>query len=176
MVSQKNNGPKDLVSSENDKEPLQKAAQAASGEKNSGKGEIAELRSEVDRVSDDLKVAVTDFNMTTCNLTIVNVGSKTIFFQSQNGFEWNTIFLSYANDSAWRSYVIEQYNLLEIKVSAANCTFTPDHHGFINPEEEALVSFAVPTDAPEIPQQGVVSVAFATHYGFTAKTEAVRQE
>jgi hypothetical protein len=67
--------------------------------------------------------------------------------------------------------MIELYDILEVKVSNTSCSFNPSSHNFINPGEEALISFNIPDGAPD----GVVSVAFATHYGVTAKAEGVMQ-
>lgn len=132
------------------------------------------LNRERERLDVKLELSVEGINATSCNITVKNTGCKTIFLRSQNGFQWNTIILSYRNNSDWRSYIIEQYEVLEVKVSNTNCSFN-SIHSFINPGEEALISFSIPAGALEIPMQGVVSVVFATHYGVTAKGEGVRQ-
>lgn len=134
------------------------------------------LGRERERLDVELQLDVDAINSTSCNITVKNTGCKTIFLRSQNGYQWNTILMSYQNNSHWRSYPIEQYKVLEVKVSETNCSFNPGSHSFINPGEEALISFSVPAGAPEIPVDGVVAVGFATHYGVTAKTEAVRQQ
>jgi len=132
------------------------------------------LSRERERLDVKLELEVNVVSSTSCEITVKNTGCKTIFLQSQNGFQWNTIVLSYGDNSTWRSYPIEQYEVLEVKVSETTQSFDPSSHSFINAGEEALISFSIPADAPIIPKKGVVSVVFATHYGVTAVKEAVR--
>jgi len=110
-----------------------------------------------------------------CNVTVKNVGAKTIFLKSQNGFSWNTVMISYGNGSHWQSYPIEEYEVLAVRVSGTNSSFNPTSHSYINPGEEAHLAFSIPNEAPEIPEQAVVAVTFASHYGVTASGEAVRE-
>jgi archaellum component FlaF (FlaF/FlaG flagellin family) len=133
------------------------------------------LSREREKLDVKLELSIESVNATSCNITVKNTGCKTVFLQSQNGFQWNTIVFSYGNDSQWRSYLIEEYEVLDVKISGTNSSFSPDNHSFINPGEEAEISFDTPEEAPEIPLQGVVSVAFVTHYGVTANSRAVRQ-
>jgi len=130
---------------------------------------------ERERLDVELELYVKGVNSTSCNITVKNTGDKAIFLKSQKGFQWNTIILSYGNDSYWYSYMIERYEVLEVKVSGTNHSFNLEIHNAINSGEEALISFNIPAGAPEIPVGGVVSVAFATHYGVTAKGEGIRQ-
>lgn len=123
----------------------------------------------------ELELKVEAINATSCNITVKNTGSKTIFLRDQNGFQWNTIVLSYGNNSNWLSYTIEEYEVITIKVSNTSYSFDPTSHKCINPGEEALISFQIPAEAPEIPLDAVVSVAFATHYGVTAEARGVRE-
>jgi archaellum component FlaF (FlaF/FlaG flagellin family) len=134
------------------------------------------LNREREKLDVEIQLKVEAVNATSCNITVMNTGSKTIFLRSQNGFQWNTILISYSNNSHWLSYVIEEYEVLEVKVSETNFTFSPSSHSFISPGEEALISFSIPSGASEIPIQGLVSITFATHYGVTARGEALRQE
>lgn len=134
------------------------------------------LSREREKLDVKLELNVTSVNATSCDIVVKNTGCKTVFLQSQNGFQWNTIVFSYGNNSQWRSYPIEQYEILEIKVSGTNNSFSPDNHSFINPGEEAKISFSIPEGAPEIPLYGVVSVTFVTHYGVTANSRTVRQQ
>lgn len=122
-----------------------------------------------------LSLTVDSVNATSCNITVRNIGAKVIFLENQTGFKWNTIILSYLSDSAWRSYPIEEYEIVEVRVSGTDYTFNPDSHSFINPGEEALFTFNIPDGAPEIPLQGLVSVVFVTHYGVSATGETVRE-
>ncbi|MBS7637230.1 hypothetical protein KEJ37_07905 [Candidatus Bathyarchaeota archaeon] len=123
-----------------------------------------------------LQLEVHPINATSLNITIKNIGSRVVFFKSQSGYKWNTIILSYGNSSFWTSYPIENYDILEVRVSGTNYIFTPDNHSYIDAGEEALVFLSIPSGAPEIPLNGLVSVVFVTHYGVTAKGEAVRTQ
>lgn len=131
---------------------------------------------ERERFDAALQLTVDSVNATSCNITVKNTGSNVIFFKDQNEFRWNTIILSYGNNSLWRSYPIEEYEILEVKVSGTNHTFDIENHSFLNAGEEAKISFHIPNGAPEIPLQGLVSVVFVTHYGVTAKAEAIREQ
>lgn len=132
------------------------------------------LEREQERLDVHLDLDVNSVDATSCNVTVKNLGSKTIFLTSQNGFQWNSVIVSYENDSQWHSYLIENYKILEVRVSGTNATFNATTHSFINPGEEAQISFTVPQAAPDIPSNGVVNVVFVTHYGISAKKEAVR--
>lgn len=123
-----------------------------------------------------LQLTVDSVNAATCNITVRNTGSKVIFLKGQGGFNWSTIILSYGNNSFWFSYSVENYEILEVKVSETNYTFDAASHSFISPGEEAKISFNIPDDAPEIPVNGLVSVVFVTHYGVEACAEAVRTQ
>jgi archaellum component FlaF (FlaF/FlaG flagellin family) len=130
---------------------------------------------ERDKIDVNLQLTVDAVNATSCNATVKNIGSKTIFLKSQNGFSWNTIMMSYGNSSQWQSYPIEEYEILDIKVSGTNSSFNPTSHSYVNSGEEVHLAFSIPSGAPEIPVQSVVSVTFASHYGVTASGEAVRE-
>jgi archaellum component FlaF (FlaF/FlaG flagellin family) len=132
------------------------------------------LAREQERFDVRLELNVSSINATSCNVTVKNIGSKTIFLTKQNGFRWNTVIVSYENNSIWHSYSIENYTILEIGVSGTDVTFNVSTHNFINPGEEAQISFSIPKDALDIPLNSVVDVVFATYYGITAEKEAVR--
>jgi archaellum component FlaF (FlaF/FlaG flagellin family) len=133
------------------------------------------LDRERERLDVGVELKVEGINATSCNITVKNTGRKTIFLRDQNGFQWNTIVLSYENNSHWLSYIIEEYEVITIKVSETNSSFDPANHKFISPGEEALIYFRIPYGAPEIPLQAVVSITFATHYGVTAEERGVRK-
>ncbi len=132
------------------------------------------LEQEKERLDVRVDLEVNAIDDRSINITVTNVGSKTIFLKSQNGFQWNTIVVSYANNSQWRSYNIEDYTVSEISASGTTTTFDTASHNFVNPGEEAIILFSVPEDAPDIPSDGVVVVVFVTHYGTVALKEAVR--
>lgn len=130
---------------------------------------------EREKLDVSLKLEFYQINASTCTLTVKNVGSRTIFFKNQTGFKWNTIIVSYGNSSLWATYQIEDYTVLEVRVSGTSYVFTPETHPYMEAGEEAKILFNLPKGAPEIPLNGLVSVIFVTHYGVTAKAEALRE-
>ena len=126
-----------------------------------------------DKINTQMELTVDSVSATTSDVTIKNVGSKIIFLQSSDGYNWNTIILSYGSSSEWHSYAIESYTISEIKVIGTNATFNTAAHNFINPGEQVSISLTLPGGAPEISSQDVVSVTFASHYGTTASSEGV---
>jgi archaellum component FlaF (FlaF/FlaG flagellin family) len=130
---------------------------------------------EREKIDVNLQLTVDSVDAASCNVTVKNIGSKTVFLRSQDGFSWNTIMMSYGNGSNWQSYPIEDYEILDVKVSGTDSSFNPASHSYVNSGEEMHLMFNIPNGAPEIPVQGVVSVTFASHYGVTASGEAVRE-
>jgi len=120
-----------------------------------------------------LELQINYVNESACNITVRNLGSRIIFFKSQRGFRWNTIVFSYWS-SSWRSYLIENFTVLKVKVINSSVSFKPENHSFIAPGEEAIIYFKLPEDAPAIPQNAVFTVAFISHYGVSAVKEGVR--
>ena len=121
-----------------------------------------------------LELNITSIGADTCTIKLRNLGTKTIFLQSQENFQWNSIVISYQNNSQWLSYIIENYTVLDVRVIDTQVLFNPADHPFINPGEEATISFNLPEEAPTISQGTTVIVVFASHYGATAQTEGVR--
>lgn len=133
-------------------------------------------RKEREKLDVALQLEVYPINATSCDITVKNVGSRTVFFEGQAGFKWNTIILSYGNSSFWTTYHIEDYVISEVRVSGTNYTFSLEKHSYIETGEEAHIFFSIPEGAPEIPLNGLVSVVFVSHYGVVAKAEAVREQ
>ena len=127
-----------------------------------------------DKINTQIQLTIDSISGTTCEFTVKNTGSKTIFMQNSNGFNWDTIILSYGNGSQWHSYTIDGYQILQVKVSGTNTTFNLSNHNFINPGEQTSISLNIPSNAPEISVQDVVSITFASYDGITASGEAVR--
>jgi len=132
------------------------------------------LRHERDKLDVKLELEVETINQDSCIINVKNPGSKTIFLIEQEDFQWNTIMISYQNNSHWLSYVIEDYTVLEVKITDTQTSFDPANHGFINPGEEARISFDLPAEAPMIPNKATVIIVFASHYGVTAQAEGER--
>lgn len=134
------------------------------------------LSHERDKLDVRLELEIELIEVDSCTIIVKNLGAKTIFLKEQGDFQWNSIMVSYQNNSHWLSYVVEDYTVLEIRIpdTAPPLTFDPAGHSFVNPGEEARISFNLPEDAPEIPNKAVVIIVFASHYGITAQAEGAR--
>ena len=132
------------------------------------------LSHEKDKLDVKLELEIETINQDSCTINVKNPGTKTIFLKEQEDFQWNTIMISYQNSSQWRSYIIENYTVLEVNITNTEVTFDPANHGFINPGEEARISFDLPEGAPLVPNEATVIIVFTSHYGVTAQAEGVR--
>jgi len=128
-----------------------------------------------DKINAQTQLTVDSVSSTTCSATIKNTGSKIIFLQDTNGFNWNTIILSYGDNNQWNSYTIESFTVQEIRVTGTNTTFNTTTHNFINPGEQVTITINIPNGAPEIASQDIVSVTFASYYGTTSASESVME-
>jgi len=124
-----------------------------------------------------LELNVTEINVTEedsiiIRFTLRNSGSKPVFLVNRNDYNWNSVVVSYYNQSR-RIYLIENFKVSEIRVQGSNVSFDVSNHKFINPGEEAFIEVDLPGSF-EIPVNGVVTVVFISHYGVSAMEEAVR--
>ncbi|MBS7604741.1 MAG: hypothetical protein QXR62_02770 [Candidatus Bathyarchaeia archaeon] len=101
-----------------------------------------------------------------------NLGPKTIFFRRGN-YDWNTILVSYRSDF-WRTYLLDNYTILEKRIINSNYTLNAEGSLSLNPGEEALIEAYLPPEAPEIPVNDTVTVVFVSHYGSVAVGRGVR--
>jgi len=125
----------------------------------------------MDKINTQMQLTVDSVSSTATTVTVKNVGSKTIFLQNSDGYNWNTIILAYGSGSQWHSYAIESYTVSEIKITSTNTSLNTATHNYINPGEQARLTLNLPSGAPEIASQDIVSVTFASHYGTTASSE-----
>ena len=132
------------------------------------------LRHERDKLDVKLELEIETISQDSCIINVKNPGTKTIFLKEQEDFQWNTIMISYQNNSHWLSYVIENYTVLEVAITDTQTSFDPAYHSFINPGEEARISFDLPAGAPVIPNKATVIIVFASHYGVTTQAEGER--
>ena len=119
-----------------------------------------------------LEIEIVSINSSTIYFYIMNKGSQPIFFR-EDGYRWNSVVVAY-NNTGWRSYLIENYTILEIRVTGTNISFNVDRHKLVNPGEEAHILLNLPSGAPEIPMNGAVVVVFISYYGVSAIKEGVR--
>jgi len=116
-----------------------------------------------------LDLSIESINKSSCVINVSNTGSRTLFMEGGHN---NTIIISYG--SPWSPFLVEDYDVLEIKVSGTNSTFDPNSHRYINPGEEARIEIYTPSYAPEIQLDDTVIVVFASHYGVSTQAEGVR--
>lgn len=128
-----------------------------------------------DRIDTQMQLTIDSIAATTCDITIKNIGTKTIFLQNSNGYNWNTIILSYGDNEQWNSFTIESYTISEVKVTATNATLNPTTHKYMSPGEQVTISLNIPGGAPSIESQDIVSIVFASHYGVTASGEVTME-
>jgi len=121
------------------------------------------------RLSVQLQLRITAIQDRTLNFTVSNTGSREIFLRNET-FAWNTAILTY-NNTDWKTYVIENYTILMINATGTDESFDLSTHHSIKPGEQALINIQLPTSAPDILENSVVTVVFATHYGATARQE-----
>jgi len=119
-----------------------------------------------------IDLEVINVTASTVHFYVKNTGSNTIFLKNQT-FNWNSVVVAY-NCSGWRSYLIEDYFVSEIKVQGSNVSFSLSTHKFINPGEEAQIDASLPGGAPLIPSNEPVFIVFTSHYGVSASKETVR--
>ena len=133
------------------------------------------LRYERDKLAVKLDMEIETISQDSCTINVKNLGTRTVFLRDQEGFKWNTIMISYENNAThWPSYPIENYTVLEVEITGTQTSFDPTDHNFINPGEEARISFDLPEGAPPIPNKATVIIVFASHYGIIAQAEGER--
>ena len=125
------------------------------------------LSHERDKLDVKLELEIETINADSCIIKVKNSGTKTIFLQNQENFQWNSIVISYQNNSHWLSYIIENYTVLEVRVTGTEVFFDPASHSFINPGEEARIRFNLPEEAPHVTAYNYVDITSpsATHIG-----------
>ena len=121
------------------------------------------------RLSVQLRLSITAIEDRTLNFTVSNTGSREVFLRNET-FAWNTAILTY-NNTEWKTYVIENYTILMINATGTDESFDLSTHHSIKPGEQALINIQLPTSAPDILRNSVVTVVFATHYGASARQE-----
>ncbi|HSV48673.1 MAG TPA: hypothetical protein VLH35_00020, partial [Candidatus Acidoferrales bacterium] len=128
---------------------------------------------QMDKINTQMQLTVDSVSPTSSAVTIKNIGSKTIFLQNSDGYNWNTIILTYGSSSQWHSYTIESYTISEIKITGTNTTLNTTTHKYLSPGEQIRINLNLPPGAPEISSQDIVSITFASHYGTTASSEGM---
>jgi len=115
-----------------------------------------------------IDLAIESISDQSCLIKVSNTGSRTIFM---GGGHNNEIIISYG--ALWSPFLVEDYEVLEIKVSGTSSIFDLESHRYINPGEEASIRIHIPLDAPDIQSGDTVIVVFASHYGVSTQAEGV---
>jgi hypothetical protein len=125
--------------------------------------------------TDDVKLGVqigltiTSVEGRIINLNLTNTGSKDLFLENKS-YAWNSIIVTY-NDTEWQTYLIDNYSVLAISVIGSSTSFNPASHPSINGGEQALIQVVLPSGAPPIDTDSIVTVVFVSQYGVTAEQE-----
>lgn len=136
------------------------------------------LGSTMNSASDDkiklgvqLGLNITSIEAREINFSVRNTGSRDIFLRNQS-FVWNSVIVCYnISDSQWQTYLIENYTVLAINVTGTDASFNMSSHSCIKPGEEASIEVDLPSEAPDIPPNSLVTAVFASHYGVSASKE-----
>jgi archaellum component FlaF (FlaF/FlaG flagellin family) len=108
------------------------------------------------RLNVQLRLSITAIEDRALNFTVSNTGSREIFLRNET-FAWNTAILTY-NNTDWKTYVIENYTILMINATGTDESFDLFTHHSIKPGEQALINIQLPTSAPDILTNSVVTV------------------
>jgi hypothetical protein len=118
-----------------------------------------------------LTLNITSIEARELNFSVRNTGSRDIFLRNES-YVWNSVILNYNNTTSdWQTYLIENYTILSINVTGTDASFTITSHSCLKPGEEALIRVELPSGAPDIPVNSLVTVVFASHYGVSAAEE-----
>ncbi len=119
-----------------------------------------------------LKLNITSIEARELDFSVGNTGSRDIFLRNES-YVWNSVILNYNTTSNdWQTYLIENYTILTINVTGTDASFTVTSHSCLKPGEEAQIQVELPSAAPDIPVNSLVTVVFASHYGVSAVEEA----
>jgi len=116
-----------------------------------------------------LSLTITDAESRSLNFSVQNTGSLAVFLRNET-FAWNSVIITY-NNTAWQTYLVDNYTVLAIDPIGTNDSFDLTSHQSINPGEQALIQVNLPSSAPDIQIGSVVDVVFASNYGVIARQE-----
>jgi hypothetical protein len=126
------------------------------------------------KLSVELGLTITSVENRSLSFSVQNIGSRDIFLRNET-FAWNSVIITYNtstyNTTDWQTYLIENYTVLAINATGTNESFDVVSHQSIKPGEQALINVQLPTSAPDILTNSVITVVFATHYGISAQQE-----
>lgn len=127
------------------------------------------------KVEVEVRLTVDGVSERQINVTVRNRGSRTVFLNHEGRLR-SVFILGYESTVGWVTCLIEDYELLSVRISGFNRSFNPAVHRHLNPGEEAVIRITLPDDMPGISVEGVAAVVFVTHHGVTAVGEGVRVE
>jgi len=127
------------------------------------------------KIKSRLELSISSVTNESLKILVNNLGPETIFLISGRGYNWNSIIISYRANSAWKTYLVDNYEVLEINVTDTNLSFNPSTHPFIRPGETAKIRVDIPEGAPEIEAGSPLIVVFASRFGEVTECEGVRE-
>lgn len=122
------------------------------------------------KLSVQLALTITYAYNSSITISVQNTGSREIFLRNET-FAWNSVILTYNNNTDWQTYLIDNYTVLAINPTGANTSFTFTSQQSIKPGEQALIEVDLPSGAPPILLGSIVNVVFASNYGVSAAQE-----
>ena len=87
------------------------------------------------KVKSRLELSILSVTNDSVEILVNNLGPETVFLVSEGGYNWSSIIISYRANSAWKTYLVDNYEVLEINVTSTDLSFNPSTHPFVNPGE-----------------------------------------
>ncbi|MHA1632566.1 MAG: hypothetical protein ACTSXC_07165 [Candidatus Freyarchaeota archaeon] len=126
------------------------------------------------KVKSRLELSILSVTNNSVEILVNNLGPETVFLVSEGGYNWSSIIISYRSNSAWKTYLVDNYEVLEINVTSTDLSFDPSTHPFVNPGETARIRADMPEGAPEIEVGSPLVAIFTSRFGEVAECEGVR--
>ena len=126
------------------------------------------------KVKSRLELSILSVTNDSVEILVNNLGPETVFLVSEGGYNWSSIIISYRANSAWKTYLVDNYEVLEINITSTDLSFNPSTHPFVNPGETARIRADIPEGAPEIEVGSPLIAVFISRFGEVAECEGVR--
>ena len=126
------------------------------------------------KVKSRLDLSILSVTNDSVEILVNNLGPETVFLVSEGGYNWSSIIISYRANSAWKTYLVDNYEVLEINITSTDLSFNPSTHPFVNPGETARIRADIPEGAPEIEVGSPLIAVFISRFGEVAECEGVR--
>lgn len=127
------------------------------------------------RVYTRIEIANATILNNTITLLVKNMGPETIFLVDQ-GYKWCSLTVSYNSALGWVTYLLDNYNVINITILGSNVAYDGFSREFINPGEGAWITANLPEKAPEIMNGSPIMIVFSSGFGETAKCMVVKND